>query len=495
MPGVGALLTGRVQESNRMNKPKDPAEVPLVVDLDGTLLRTDLLHESTLKLLRMNPLSVLKLPIWLATGKAQLKREIAHRVSLDFSGLPYHEELVEWLRLERARGRRLVLATASDEKLAQGVAAHLPLFDEVLASDGKTNNASDRKAIALVERYGERGFDYAGNSIDDLAIWERARSAVLVSAPASIRRAAGQRAQVDREFAAAPAGLKAWVKALRLHQWMKNVLLFLPMLGSHQLLNVGLLVKVFVAFIAFGLCASAVYVVNDLMDLESDRHHPRKRFRPFAAGTLSPLTGVMVMGLLLISSLVIATQVTPAFFAWLGSYFVFTVAYTFYLKSKEIVDVLLLAGLYTLRIIAGGAAAATPASFWLLAFSLFLFLSLAFVKRFCELQVTASQGRAEAKGRGYRTSDLPLIEMMGVVSGFAAVMILALYINGESVLLLYKRPEMMWLTVPILLYWITRVWIKAHRGLVRDDPVLFAMKDKISVMAGLAFLSVLWMAT
>ncbi|MFN9030646.1 MAG: UbiA family prenyltransferase [Betaproteobacteria bacterium] len=477
-----------------MNDAKDMLDVPLVVDLDGTLLRTDLLHESTLMLLRSNPLSVLKLPAWLAAGKAHLKREIAQRVSLDFSGMPYHEELVEWLRSERARGRRLVLATASDEKLAQAVAVHLPLFDEVLASDGKTNNASERKAAALVERYGERGFDYVGNSSADLAVWERSRRAVLVSAPASIRRAAAQRAQVDREFGAAPAGLKAWIKALRLHQWMKNLLLFLPLLGSHQIFDVGLLVTAFVAFIAFGLCASSVYVVNDLMDLESDRHHPRKRLRPFAAGVLSPLTGVVVAGLLLVASFAIAAWVAPAFFAWLGVYFVITVAYTFWLKRKEIVDALSLAGLYTLRIIAGGAAVGLPASFWLLAFSLFLFLSLAFVKRYSELQVMLSQGRDEAKGRGYRTSDLPLIQTMGVVSGFAAVMVLALYINGESVLLLYKRPEMMWLTVPILLYWITRVWLKTHRGLMHDDPVLFAMKDKISILAGLAFLSVLWMA-
>ncbi len=409
--------------------------------------------------------------------------------------MPYHEELVEWLRAERARGRRLVLATASDEKLAQAVAAHLSLFDEVLASDGQTNYSSHRKASALVERYGEKGFDYVGNSNADLAVWERARRAILVSAPASIRRAAARRVQIDREFGAAPAGVKAWLKALRLHQWMKNALLFLPLLGAHQIFDPGLLAKAFIAFIAFGLCASSVYVMNDLMDLESDRHHPRKRLRPFAAGVLSPLAGVGVAGILLVSSFAIAVRLAPGFLAWLSVYLVTTVAYTFWLKRKEIVDALSLAGLYTLRIIAGGAAVGLPPSFWLLAFSLFLFLSLAFVKRFSELQVMLEQGRDEAKGRGYRTTDLPLIQMMGVVSGFAAVMVLALYINGESVVLLYKRPEFMWLTVPILLYWITRVWIKTHRGLMHDDPVLFAMKDKISILSGLAFLAVLWMAT
>ncbi len=469
-------------------------DVPLVVDLDGTLLRTDLLHESTLLLLRGDPFRLFHLPFWLARGKASLKREIASRVTIDASGMPYHEEFVEWIRLERDRGRRVVLATASDERLAQAVADHLGLFDEVIASDGRNNNASDRKAQALVERYGERGFDYAGNSSADLAVWEKARRAVVVAAPESIRREAAQRATVDREFGGAKAGIKAWVKALRLHQWLKNVLLFLPLLGAHQILDPQLVQKAIVAFIAFGFCASSVYIVNDLMDLDSDRHHPRKRKRPFAAGVLSPLAGIAVAGVLLVASFFVAWWVAPAFLAWLAVYFVITVAYTFWLKRKEIVDALSLAALYTLRIIAGAAAVAVPSSFWLLAFSLFLFLSLAFVKRFSELQVMLAQGRDEAKGRGYLTSDLPLIQMMGVVAGFAAVMVLALYINSETVVVMYSHPELMWLTVPILLYWVTRVWIKTHRGLMHDDPVLFAIKDRISMLCGAMFLVILWLA-
>lgn len=477
-----------------MNDYTAELEVPLVVDLDGTLLRTDLLHESTLLLLRGEPLRLFNLPLWLARGKAAMKREIAARVSIDAAGMPYHDELVDWIRSERERGRRVVLATASDQRLADAVADHLNLFDEVIASDGVTNNSSHRKAQALVARYGERGFDYAGNSSADLAVWEKARRAVIVSAPASIRRMAAQTTQIDREFGAAKAGAKAWVKALRLHQWMKNLLLFLPLLGAHQIFDPALVQRAIVAFIAFGFCASSVYVVNDLMDLDSDRHHPRKRKRPFAAGVLSPLAGIAVAGALLLSSLLIAWWVAPAFLAWLAVYFVITVAYTFWLKRKEIVDALSLAALYTLRVVAGAAAVAVPSSFWLLAFSLFLFLSLAFVKRFSELQVMLSQGRDEAKGRGYVTADLPLIEMMGVVAGFSAVMVLALYINSEAVVAKYSRPEMMWLTVPILLYWVTRIWIKTHRGLMHDDPVLFAIKDKVSMICGALFLVVLWMA-
>jgi 4-hydroxybenzoate polyprenyltransferase/phosphoserine phosphatase len=479
-----------------MMKERDPTiDVPLVIDLDGTLLRTDSLHESTLLLLRGGPYRAFSLPLWLAGGKARMKREIAQRVELDVAGMPYHEELVTWIGAERERGRRIVLATAADARVAYAVSAHLGLFDEVIASDGAVNRSAHRKAALLVEKFGERGFDYAGNSRDDLPVWERARRAIVVSAPAGVRRAAAERTEVEREFAGQRGGLRAWIKALRLHQWMKNLLLFLPLLGAHQIFDPVLLTKAVVAFLAFGLCASSVYVVNDLMDLESDRHHPRKRLRPFALGVLSPLAGAAVAGILLVASLAIAWWVAPAFLAWLLIYFAITVAYTFWLKRKEIVDALSLAALYTLRIIAGGAAVGLAASFWLLAFSLFLFLSLAFVKRYSELQIMLEQGRDEAKGRGYRTDDLPLIQTLGVVSGFAAVLVLALYINGETVLRLYSRPEVMWLTVPILLYWITRVWIKTHRGLMHDDPVLFALKDRVSILSGAMFLAVMWAAT
>lgn len=467
---------------------------PLVVDLDGTLLLTDSLHESTLLLLRGGLHRVLSVPLWLSAGKARMKREIAQRVELDVTSLPYHEEFVAWVSAERARGRRIVLATAADEKIAQAVSAHLGVFDEVIASDGAVNRSAHRKAALLVEKFGERGFDYAGNSRDDLPVWERARRAIVVSAPAGVRRAAAARTQIEREFAGPRGGLRAWLKALRLHQWMKNLLLFLPLLGAHQIFDPTLLTKAIVAFFSFGFCASSVYVVNDLMDLESDRHHPRKRLRPFARGVISPLAGVAVAALLLVGSVVVAWWVSTDFLAWLLVYFAVTVAYTFALKRKEIVDALSLAALYTLRIIAGGAAVGLAASFWLLAFSLFLFLSLAFVKRYSELQVMLAQGRDEAKGRGYRTDDLPLIQTLGVVAGFAAVLVLALYINGETVVTLYRRPEVMWLTVPILLYWITRIWIKTHRGLMHDDPVLFALKDRVSLLSGAMFLAVMWAA-
>ncbi len=470
-----------------MNAGARTAAPPLVVDLDGTLIRGDLLHESALKLLKVAPLSALSMPLWLASGKAVLKRRIAEQVSIDTALLPYDPEVLELLRTEREAGRHIVLCTASDERYAHEVARHLALFDEVIASDGRENVSSSRKADRLVDRFGEGGFDYAGNSHDDLAVWRRARRAIVVRASASVRAEVSRTVPVEREIGRTGAGLRTWVRAIRLHQWMKNLLVLLPLAASFKLGQPGLLVDALVAFVAFGLCASSVYILNDLMDLESDRAHPRKRLRPFAAGDLPAPAGIGVALAMLCMAVALASTVRPAFLGWLGVYFAGTLAYTFFLKSKVIVDCIALGGLYTLRVIAGSAAATLPLSFWFLAFSLFLFLSLAFLKRFSELRTLVQAGREDSRGRGYLASDLPIVQSMGIASGFASVLVLALYINGDTVLRLYSRPEWLWLTVPVHLYWVSRMWMQAQRGNMHDDPVLFALKDRYSVFCGVLF--------
>jgi len=469
-------------------------EPPLVIDLDGTLLRTDLLHESALSLLGNEPWLAWRLPLWLLEGKAQLKRQIANRVELDIATLPYRAELLEWIRAEHARGRRIVLCSASDAKFAEKVADHLGLFHEVIASDGVTNLSSHRKADALVQRFGVRGFDYAGNSHDDVPVWRQARRAVPVTASAALRRAAAHSATVEREFVPAPASVLTWLRALRLHQWVKNLLVFLTLLASHRFLELPLLVPTVIAFFAFGLCASSVYVLNDLVDIKNDRVHPRKRNRPFAAGSLSPVAGIVVSIGCLVGAFALGLAASAAFAAWLGVYLVVALLYTFLLKRKILVDALALSALYTLRVVAGGAAAGLWPGFWLLALSLFLFLSLAFVKRYSELEVILRRGRHAANGRDYLISDLPLIETLGIVSGFAAVIVMALYINGESIERLYPHQAIVWLTVPILLYWISRMWVKAHRGEMHDDPVVFAMTDRLSLLTMAAFLGVMLVA-
>ena len=467
------------------------SQFPLVVDLDGTLIRSDLLHESAIKLVRRRPHLALLLPAWLAVGKANLKRQIADRVSLEVENLPYNETLMEWLRAERAVGRHVVLCTSADARYAQQVADHLGVFDEVIASNGVDNVSAKRKAQVLVDRYGQRGFDYAGNSRDDLPVWACSRRAIVVDAPPAVQAEARSSAEVEREFDRPKATLRTWGRAMRLHQWLKNLLVLLPLAGAFQLGNLLLLQQAVLAFLAFGLCASSVYVLNDIMDLESDRAHPRKKLRPFASGQLSLPQGlVFALGLLTLSVLTAAAG-RPAFMFWLGAYFTLTLAYTFYLKRRLLADCITLGLLYTLRIIAGWAAVGLPSSFWLLAFSLFLFLSLAFVKRYSELVELAMIGRTDLHGRSYLASDLPLVQVMGVAAGFSSVLLLALYINGDTVLKLYSHPEVLWLTIPIQLYWISRMWMKAQRGRMHDDPVVFAVRDPYSLACGALFAATL----
>lgn len=468
---------------------------PLVVDLDGTLLRTDSLHESAIRVLRDRPLDVARLPLWLAQGKAAMKRRIAERVTLDPAALPYRDDLLDWLRAQREAGRRLVLCTASDAAVARAVADHLGLFDEVMASDGTLNLAGERKAEALVARFGAAGFDYAGNSAADLAVWARARRAIVVDAPAEVARRARERGEVEREFPREPAGPADWRRALRLHQWLKNLLLVVPVLAAHEVANPAHWGALALAFVSFSLCASAVYVANDLFDLESDRLHPRKRSRPFAAGRLPAWQGVVAVPLLLAASLAVGAGVGGSFLPWLAGYFLLTCAYSLRLKRMVLVDCLALATLYTLRIVAGAAATGIEPSFWLLAFSGFLFLSLAFVKRYAELLVQVGRGSAKAHGRGYLTEDAPLVLVFGVVSGYAAAVVLALYLNSDAVARLYGRPTIAGAAVPILLLWISWVWLQAHRGRMHDDPLVFALRDPASLASGAALAAALALAS
>lgn len=469
-----------------MNAPETPPLPPLVVDLDGTLIQTDLLHETTLLLAKTRPLALAALPLWLARGKAWMKQRIVDHVTPGYASLPYPPELLQWLQAQRATGRQLVLCTASDQRLARGVAEHLELFDEVMGSDGSTNLSGEAKAARLVARFGERGFDYVGNARDDLPVWRRAREAILVSAGPTVARAAREQARVAHEFPRQPASLRTWLKALRLHQWLKNLLVFLPLLGAFRF-DAPLLTQAALAFLAYGLCASSVYVVNDLMDLDSDRAHPRKRLRPFASGAIGVPQGLAAAALLLLASALLSLQLRPGFGLTLAAYYALTLAYTLVLKRHVLVDCVTLGLLYTLRIVAGVEAAGLPHSFWFLTFPLFLFLSLAFVKRYSELQAMLSLGRAGAAGRGYLAGDAPLVMAMGVASGFCAVLLLALYLNSDVVVQRYAHPERLWLTLPVVLYWISHMWMQAQRGHLSEDPFVFAIKDRYSLVCGLLF--------
>jgi 4-hydroxybenzoate polyprenyltransferase/phosphoserine phosphatase len=458
--------------------------VPLCVDLDGTLIHSDTLLESALLLLKRNPFYLFQFALWLLKGKAVLKAEIASRVTLNPAALPYNKEFVVWLQSERQSGRSLWLCTAANQRLADAVAGHLGIFDGVIASDRETNLAGDSKAARLVERFGERGFDYCGNERRDLTVWNHANGAIVANGGAALERDAAKSAPVLQTFPSRASVPRAALRALRPHQWAKNALIFVPLLAAHAAGKSDSLVNVILATVAFCLCASSVYVLNDLLDLEADRAHARMSKRPFAAGTLSIGAGLAMVPVLLGLAITIAAFLPDRFQLVFVTYYVVTVAYSFYLKGRVIVDAMALAGLYTLRIIAGAAAAAVPLSFWLLLFSVFLFLSLAFVKRFAELDSLRRQQRLRAAGRGYHVEDLPVLQSLGTSAGYLSVLVLALYINSPAIEGLYRQPKLIWLLCVLMLYWVSRVWMKAQRGEMHDDPVVFALKDKVSIAVG-----------
>lgn len=470
---------------------------PLVIDLDGTLLRSDLLLETGMAFVRGQPLQLLRPFSWLSKGKACLKEGLALATQLDVSVLPYDPEVIAFIEAERGSGRRVVLATASHHSLAERIAEHLKLFDQVLATGGELNLSAHRKRDLLVEHYGEQGFDYAGNSQDDMPIWASARQAYVVNPESGVERRARAQGNVEQVLYSNPARLKDWLKALRLHQWLKNILIFVPLLAAHQLANPLMLWQGILAFLLFGLCASSVYLLNDLLDLADDRHHHSKRHRPFAAGRLSIKSGLIAFPALLVAAFAGAAWLLPwQFAAVLLAYYILTLAYSLSLKRRMAVDVIVLAMLYTVRIIAGAAAFGLALTFWVLAFSMFIFLSLALVKRYAELLEAKRKGNTEKiRGRGYYPEDLGMIASLGASSGYLSVMVLALYIRDQATTMLYSQPQIIWLACPLLLFWVTRVWMLTHRGLMHDDPVVFAFRDRISLAIGALFCLVFWAAT
>ena len=459
------------------------AERPLVVDLDGTLVKTDLLVESASAFLVARPLHMLWLLGWLVRGRAVLKAQLAEAATIDVATLPYNQELLAWLEQEKARGRSLVLATASHRRLADAVAGHLQLFDRVLATDGTLNLKSEAKRDALVGLYGDGGYDYVGDAGADAAVWQSAGQAHAVTRSGRLPSVLRDHPNPGRAIRAAtslPAA--ALVRAMRPHQWLKNLLLFVPLVAAQRSGEPGAWVQALLGFLAFGLVASSVYLFNDLADVKADRHHARKRHRPFASGELAVLHGWIAWPLLLGAGLALSLLALPRpFAATLVLYACTSTLYSLWFKQVPVLDVLVLAGLYTLRIIAGAAAIDVPVSFWLLSFSMFLFLSLAFMKRFSELQAARDAEQAEPlRGRGYGPRDLELVAGLGAAAGQVAVLVLALYVHDPRTAALYAEPRLVWLACPLLLYWILRAWLLAHRGQVNQDPILFAVQDRVS---------------
>ena len=468
-----------------MDAVSDSRHVPLCIDLDGTLVATDTLWEGLASVLIRRPWLIFAAIAWAIAGKAVLKREVAARYQSAGGDWPYRAEVIERIKLARAEGQPVWLVTGAAESTACIIAAHLGLFDRVLHSSGTENLTSRRKREKLVALCGDGGFDYAGNSRDDLQVFDAARRAIIVAPDRAARRWGASHG--GELLPIAKTSPLAILKSIRVHQWLKNVLIAVPLVLNHEYANAELVLAAIAAFFAFSFLASAVYVVNDIADLANDRHHPRKRLRPLASGAVSIPVACVTAAALLVASVGLASLLPPLFWAVLLGYALITTVYTFVLKRKLLVDVFTLASLYTVRIVAGAAATGVDLSFWLLAFSIFFFLSLALVKRYVELNELAEDAGTRLKGRSYVGSDKDMIGQAGVASAFSAAMVLALYVDSKEVASMYPQPALLWPLCPLILYMLLRIWILARRSQMHEDPVVFIMRDwrsQLTTVAG-----------
>ena len=465
-----------------------PKAKTLCVDLDGTLLKTDILIEGMLSILARRG-GFVEL-IRLATPRrAVLKNRVAALAQTSPELLPYNAEFIAFLRERKAAGQRIVLTTAADGGAANIIAGHLGVFDEVIASDGETNLKGENKARELVRRFGPKGFDYAGNDRADFAVWREANGIIVVNASGTVTRGASALGDVIEEFPRQSL-LAAALRAMRPHQWVKNLLLFVPLLTSRAFTDWPGLLGTLLAFVAFCLAASSVYLVNDLLDLNADRAHPRKRERPLARGDLPLQFGIGLSGLLVAGGLALALLAGVAHLVLL--YMAASLSYSLWFKQYPLLDVFILASLYTLRIVAGGAASQHPVTLWLMAFSGFTFLSLALVKRCGELRGVDEH---RVVRRGYYPGDRPILVMFGVGSVFASSVVLALFIGSAAAMQPYRSPEMLWGLVPLCLFWQCRLWLSTERGHMHDDPIVYAFHDWVSWMVAAAAVAIVVLAT
>lgn len=471
-----------------------PAGRPLVVDLDGTLLRSDLLIETAFAELGRNPAAIVAILRALGRGKAALKHMLAASATLDPATLPYDPAVLARIREASEAGRPVYLASASNQRLVAAVAGHLGLFAGWFASDEKNNLSGERKAQRLVAEFGEHGFDYIGNDAADLAVWAHAGKAIAIRTSAGVARRLAQTAADVEHLPAERPTWRTWFRLLRVHQYAKNALIFVPLITAHQFF-VEPAAKALLAFIAFSLCASSVYVVNDLADLSADRSHRSKRLRPLASGAIPLIHAIRAVPLLFIASVLIAAAVSPAFLAVLLGYFALTTAYSFVLKRKMLVDVVALAMLYATRVVGGAMAIGAAVSEWLLAFSMFIFASLALIKRYVELAGRADADMPDPSNRNYKIGDLQIVGALAAAAGLNAVVVFQLYVSSTAASGLYRRPQVLWLVCPILMYWISRALLMAHRRHLDDDPIVFALRDRNSLVAGIIIVLLILAAT
>lgn len=458
------------------------ADIPLVVDLDGTLLKSDSLWEGFYRTMAKRPWAIFQILSWLFRGRVALKRNLAPDILSEVADWPYNDEVLRAIESARENGRAVYLATAADETVAQAVAGHLGIFDGVFATSGTTNLKGGTKLTKLLERFPRGSFDYIGDSAADLPIWTACRTAGVVAEPGSrLPAQIGKPPGAIRVYPREKLGFMALLRLVRAQQWVKNLLIFVPLLLSRDY-SLHAFFNVLLAVMAFSFCSSAIYVVNDLIDLPFDRKHEHKRLRPFASGEAPLRLGVPLVLILFIGSVVSALSLPNLFLLTLLSYFVLTCLYSFWFKRVLMLDVIVLAGFYMLRLIAGASANSQPLSNWLLGFACFIFLGLALLKRSTEIPAHAKESRSDIPGRAYAVSDMGMLESMAVASGFCSIAILALYIDSLRAAQQYSNPFFLWGLCPLMTFWYGRVLIAAHRGIITRDPISHVLRDRTSYL-------------
>lgn len=459
--------------------------LPLCVDLDGTLLKVDVLYECLLRLIKTNFLYIFIIPFWFLKGRAYLKAKVGSKANLAIDNLPQNQGLIDWIKNEKARGRQIILATAADKSIADKIAEHFGFFDAVFASDGKKNLRGDNKRLLLNQLYGQKGYDYAGDSKFDLKVWKDANAAILINPSFKLEQAAKRYGNVTKIFKSQDQNF--WItllKAIRIHHCLKNSLIFLPLFLSDLLGDVNSWRMIFEGFLSFSALSSIVYIINDFLDLESDRRHLSKKTRGFASGMLAPKHGFYAIIFLLVVAIAFFNMLPSKFIIIALLYFALSLAYSLYLKNKMLIDVLLLAFFYALRIFAGMVLLDQGYSSWLLIFSIFFFMGLALIKRYIELN-NLPVGSFVAAGRRYNRDQKKFVKVLGIVSGFISFLVFVLYLHSEKANTVYQHIEFMYPITFLMLYWLQRIWFLADRGKVHDDPVFFAITDKTTYWLGL----------
>jgi 4-hydroxybenzoate polyprenyltransferase len=463
----------------------------LVVDLDGTLVLTDMLFESLILFIKFRSYRILFLLMHLLRGKVEFKNFISNEIEglLNVKSLPYNQKLIKWIYDQKKNGAKVFLATATHESIAKKIGLHLKLFDGIFATKN-INLKGLVKKDCLISAFGKKGYEYVGNAKSDLPVWESSSICYIVAPELGVLRAAQKINKVEIIFNSRSSYFFNLISSLRAHQWTKNILIFVPLFASHNFFDLHLLSQSVIAFLTFGLCASSAYLTNDLLDLQEDRLHATKRLRPIASGQFPIFHAFMLVPILLsISFCISALLLTKVYCLVLFFYFTLAVTYSLYLKRLAIFDVTTLAILYITRIVAGSTSNNLPISLWMFLFCMFIFLSLAFLKRYTELfDQRQASSREKSLGRGYFPSDFELLTSYGIASGYISVLILALYFNDPLSIALYKNQLWALLSCPLLILWISRMWLIAHRGEMHDDPVLFVIKDTTSIVIGALFI-------